>query len=190
MDEASNITRLLDGLAANEPDSRNRFFSTVYADLRRLAMGHLRRQSTLTHLDAPALVHESYLRLVNRGALRVNNRAAFFGYASSVMRSVIIDYVRERGALKRGGELSFQTLTTGLAADYFVVDEIESLHEALHGLQRIDQRLHDVVEMRYFGGLSIEEVAEVMGVSPITVKRDWQKARAYLFKILDRDAAS
>jgi RNA polymerase sigma factor (TIGR02999 family) len=189
VNENNEVTRLLQSVAADEPAARDRFYRTVYTDLRKLAMGHLRRQSTLTNLDAPALVHEAYLRLVNRGALQVNNRAAFFGYASTVMRSVIIDYVRERAAKKRGGDIGFQTLTTGLAEDYFVVDEVEALHEALQHLQRIDQRLHDVVEMRYFGGLSIEEVAEVMAVSTMTVKRDWQKARAYLFTTLKRDAS-
>ncbi len=181
------VTRLLDAIAADEPSARDEFYRIVYNDLKRLARGHLSRQSTLTNLDAPALVNEAYLRLVHRGTLRVNNRAAFFGYASAVMRSVIIDYVRERAAKKRGGDVGFQTLTTGLAADYFVIDEVESLHEALQQLLRIDQRLHDVVEMRYFGGLSIEEVAQVMGVSAMTVKRDWQKARAYLFTTLKRD---
>jgi len=130
------------------------------------------------------LVHEAYLRLTQRGALSAANRNAFFAYASAVMRSVIVDYVRERGAQKRGSDMGFDTLVTGLASDVFVAEEISALHEALEQLKRIDARLHDVVEMRYFGGLTLEDIAEVRGVSSMTVKRDWQKARAYLFEVL------
>jgi RNA polymerase sigma factor (TIGR02999 family) len=176
------ITQLLDALTQGDAAAGERFYAVVYGELKKLAFGHLRRQATLTNLDAPSLVHETFMRLVQRGSLQVVNRRAFFGYASNVMRSVIIDYVRERAAQKRGGDVGFFTLTTGYAEDSFVGHEVDALHEALGQLQRIDERLHDVVEMRYFGGLSIEEVAEVMGVSAITVKRDWQKARAFLFR--------
>jgi RNA polymerase sigma factor (TIGR02999 family) len=177
----NEITGLLDALATNDLQARERFYSAVYGELRKLAFGHLRRHATLTNLDAPSLVHEAFLRLVQRGSLQFANRKIFFGYASSVMRSVIVDYVRERAAQKRGGDIAFLTLTTGYAADTFAGEEVSALHQALLQLQQIDQRLHDVVEMRYFGGLSIDEVAEVMAVSAITVKRDWQKARAFLF---------
>lgn len=183
----NQITRLLGAVARGDPPAREQFFSTVYTELKRLAGGHLRNQGTLTNLDATSLVHEVFIRFVQRGDLELGNRRIFFGYASQVMRSVIIDYVRERGAKKRGGEFTFETLVTGYAGDHFAFDEIEPLHEALNDLRRIDQRLHDVVEMRYFGGLSIEEVADVMGVSSVTVKRDWQKARAYLFQTLKHD---
>lgn len=179
-----HITRLLSSAASGDTRSREQFFSVVYPELKRLAGGHLRNQGTLTNLDATSLVHEVFLRFVHRGQLALGNRRIFFGYASQVMRSVIIDYVRERGAKKRGGGLVFETLVTGYAGDEFAFDEVEPLHEALKDLQKIDSRLHDVVEMRYFGGLSVEEVAEVMGVSSVTVKRDWQKARAYLFNAL------
>jgi RNA polymerase sigma factor (TIGR02999 family) len=175
------ITQLLDALTGGDSAASERFYAVVYSELKKLAFGHLRRQATLTNLDAPSLVHETFMRLVQRGSLHVVNRRAFFGYASHVMRSVIIDYVRERAAQKRGGDPDLLTLTTGYAEDSFVGHEVDALHEALRQLQRIDERLHDVVEMRYFGGLSIEEVAEVLGVSTITVKRDWRKARAFLF---------
>ena len=179
-----DITQLIDSLAAGKPEAGDQFYPLVYDELRRLARSHLRRQATLTHLDAPALVHEAYLRLTQRGALSAANRNAFFAYASAVMRSVIVDYVRERGAQKRGSDMGFDTLVTGLASDVFVAEEISALHEALEQLKRIDARLHDVVEMRYFGGLTLEDIAEVRGVSSMTVKRDWQKARAYLFEVL------
>jgi RNA polymerase sigma factor (TIGR02999 family) len=181
---SGDLTMLLARVGEGDARARDRFFDAVYVELKRLAGGHLRRQGTLTNLDSTSLVHEAFLRFVQRGNIELGNRRIFFGYASQVMRSVIIDYVRERAAKKRGGGVVFQTLVTGYAGDEFAFDEIEPLHEALKDLQRIDQRLHDVVEMRYFGGLSIEEVAEVMGVSSVTVKRDWQKARAYLFKTI------
>ncbi len=180
----TDVTLLLDGLAKGDTVARNDFYRTVYAELKRLAGGHLRHQSTLTNLDATSLVHEVFMRFVQRGGLQLDNRKVFFGYASQVMRSVIIDYVRERGAQKRGGDRRFETLVTGHVGDVFAFDEIEQLHDALGDLQKIDQRLHDVVEMRYFGGLSIDDVAEILGVSSVTVKRDWQKARAYLFKAI------
>jgi len=179
-----DVTQMLDALAAGHSGAQEQFYQSVYGELRKLARSHLRHQATLTHLDAPALVHEAYLRLVQRGALNAVNRRVFFAYASTVMRSVIIDYVRERAALKRGGDIEFQTLVTGFAGDVFAADEIEALHEALAQLKRIDQRVHDVVEMRYFGGLSVEEIAAVQDVSTMTVKRDWQKARAFLFSVL------
>jgi RNA polymerase sigma factor (TIGR02999 family) len=180
----ADLTVLLDAVAGGDDSARNTFYRAVYSELKRLAGGHLRNQSTLTNLDATSLVHEVFMRFVQRGGLQLGNRKIFFGYASQVMRSVIIDYVRERAALKRGGDMRFETLVTGYAGDSFAFDEIEQLHEAMNDLQKIDQRLHDVVEMRYFGGLSIEDVAEIMGVSSVTVKRDWQKARAYLFKAI------
>ncbi len=182
--EGNGLTLLLNAVAKGDAAARNDFYKTVYTELKRLAGGHLRNQSTLTNLDATSLVHEVFLRFVQRGNIELSNRKLFFGYASQVMRSVIIDYVRERAAKKRGGDVAFLTLVTGYAGDEFAFDEIEPLHDALKDLQRIDQRLHDVVEMRYFGGLSTEEVAEVMGISSVTVKRDWQKARAYLFKAI------
>jgi RNA polymerase sigma factor (TIGR02999 family) len=177
----NEITGLLDSLATHDPVARERFYAAVYGELKKLAFGHLRRHATLTNLDAPSLVHEAFLRLVQRGSLQFANRKIFFGYASTVMRSVIVDYVRERAAKKRGGDLGFLTLTTGYAAETFAGDELEALDHALAQLRLVDPRLHDVVEMRYFGGLGIDEVAEVMSVSAITVKRDWQKARAFLF---------
>jgi RNA polymerase sigma factor (TIGR02999 family) len=183
-ENSGELTVLLARVSDGDSRAREHFFETVYTELKRLAGGHLRRQSTLTNLDATSLVHEVFLRFVQRGNLELGNRKIFFGYASQVMRSVIIDYVRERAAKKRGGDVAFQTLVTGYAGDEFAFDEVEPLHEALKDLEKIDRRLHDVVEMRYFGGLSIEEVADVMGVSSVTVKRDWQKARAYLFNAL------
>jgi RNA polymerase sigma factor (TIGR02999 family) len=131
-------------------------------------------------LDGPGLVHEVYLRLAQQESLPGSDRSAFLAYASRVMRSVIIDYVRARSAERRGGGQRMLTLNTGVADQSFDEPQLESLGDALESLERIDERAHRVVEMRYFGGLEIDEIASFLEVSPATVKRDWTKARAYL----------
>jgi RNA polymerase sigma factor (TIGR02999 family) len=174
------ITVLLDEARHGDEASRQRFFTRVYAELDRLARRHLAGQAQLTMLDGPGLVHEVYLRLAHQDSLPGSDRAAFLAYASRVMRSVVIDYVRSRNAQRRGGGQRMLTLTTGVAEQQFSEPQLESLGDALESLERIDERAHRVVEMRYFGGLEIEEIATFLDVSPATVKRDWTKARAYL----------
>jgi RNA polymerase sigma factor (TIGR02999 family) len=118
--------------------------------------------------------------------LQSAQRKAFFAYASHVMRSVIVDYVRERRAQKRGGGEAMITLTTGVAEESIGEDAIAHLHEALKALEQIDARAHLVVEMRYFGGMTEEEIADLLEVSVPTVKRDWRKARALLFDAIGK----
>ena len=182
------ITELLDQARDGDESARERFFSRVYSELDRLAKRHLAGQSQLTMLDGPGLVHEVYLRLAQQEALPGSDRAAFMAYASRVMRSVIIDYVRARSAERRGGGQRMVTLNTGVAEQVFSEPQLESLGDALESLERIDQRAHRVVEMRYFGGLEIEEIATFLDVSPATVKRDWTKARAYLLHTMNLSA--
>jgi RNA polymerase sigma factor (TIGR02999 family) len=176
-----DVTQLLEQAQEGDEGAHNRLFALIYAELQTLARSHLRRDQTFTLLDAPGLVHEVFLRLTQRAELPGRNRRMFLAYASSVMRSVVVDYVRGRGAAKRGGNLAPLTLTTSVAGVVFEEPEIEFLDVALRGLERLDERAHRVVEMRYFGGLGIEEIADVLGVSVATVKRDWQRARAYLY---------
>jgi RNA polymerase sigma factor (TIGR02999 family) len=152
----------------------------VYAELMRLARSQLARAGTMS-LDAPSLVHEAYLRFQGQGAIEFAQRNIFFAYSAQVMRTVIVDYVRERHAQKRGGGEPMLTLTTGIPGVSVGEDGVERLHEVLQALQKIDPRSHQVVELRYFGGLTEEEIAEVLAVSVPTVKRDWRKARAFLF---------
>jgi len=175
------ITQLLEQAQDGDAVAHNRLFAIVYTELETLARAHLRRDHTFTLLDAPGLVHEAFLRLTQRAELPGRNRRMFLAYASSVMRNVVIDYVRGRQAAKRGGDLAPITLTTAMAGVVFSEPEIESLDRALHGLARIDERAHKVVEMRYFGGLAIEEIADLLGTSAATVKRDWTRARAFLY---------
>jgi RNA polymerase sigma factor (TIGR02999 family) len=179
-----DITQLLEWARTGDPSARDALFERVYPDLKYLARRRLSQASALTLLDASSLVHEVYLRWTRQQELPAQSRRIFFAYASKVMRSVILDYVRERRALKRGGGEPVVTLRTGDAAMDARGPNIEALDQAMQQLARIDERSHQIVEMRYFGGLSIEEVSDALEVSPATVKRGWQKARAFLFEVL------
>jgi RNA polymerase sigma factor (TIGR02999 family) len=177
-----DITTLLDQVRSGVSGARERFFASIYAELDQLARRQLGRD--LTTLDAPGLVHEVWLRLEQQREIPGQNRRMFLAYASRAMRSVIIDYVRSRSAERHGGGRNKLTLTTGLADQVFAEPELEALGDALDTLARVDERAHWVVEMRYFGGMEIEEIADVLEISPATVKRDWQKARAFLLHSL------
>jgi RNA polymerase sigma factor (TIGR02999 family) len=159
---------------------------SVYAELMRMARAQIGRSGTLS-LDAPSLVHEAYLRFAKQGAVGTAQRGIFFAYAAQVMRTVIVDYVRERHAQKRGGGEAMITLTTGIPGVSIDEDAIGLLHEALKSLGKIDARSHFVVEMRYFGGMTEEQIADLLEVSVPTVKRDWRKARAFLFDAIGKE---
>jgi RNA polymerase sigma factor (TIGR02999 family) len=176
------ITRLLDQARRGDAVARERFFSAIYSELDRLARGRVGRPDRFTMLDAPGLVHEVYLRLAGQSELPGPDRRSFLAYASRVMRSVIIDYVRSRQAERNGGQRALITLDTGIAGQAFEEPDLLALGDAMESLQRIDERAHSVVEMRYFAGMEIEEIAAYLEISPITVKRDWQKARAFLLQ--------
>ncbi len=156
----------------------------TYDELMVIARSQLGRGNTVS-LDAPSIVHEAYLRLAQRSVLKSLERRQFYAYASRVMRAVVIDYVRERNAQKRGGGEMQVTLTTGIPGVDFNGSGIEELNSALNALAQIDDRSHRVVEMRYFAGLSEQEIADALNVSVPTVKRDWRKARAFLFDSME-----
>ena len=180
---AQTLTRLIDAARLGDLQARDRLYQVLYRDLSRIARGHLARSGAT--LDPAAVIHDSFLRMERSvGDGEFPHRKHFLGYASTVMRSVIVDYVRERKAGKRGGGEAEVTLNTGVAE--LIADEggVLDIHEALSGLAQVDPRCHQVVEMRYFGGLTEEEVAGALGVSVPTVKRDWRKARAFLFDSL------
>ncbi|MGQ0619380.1 MAG: ECF-type sigma factor [Panacagrimonas sp.] len=179
-----DITLLLNSARAGDVEARDTLFKAVYAELRKLARIPLSRQSTLTDLDASGLVNEAYLRLTGRKELPGDNRRAFFSYAAAVMRSVIVDHVRERNAAKRGDGLTRITLVTGDMGQGLQAPEVGALDDALQDLRRIDERCHRVVEMRFFAGMSVDEIAQVLEVSVATVGRDWDKARAFLYRTL------
>ncbi len=183
MDDISGLIRRVN---ADEPGARDQLFAAAYAELRKLARSRLRDGGRNTVLDTTALVHESYLRFLTAGQLRSDDRRAFFAYASRVMRSVIIDAVRERQAERRGGDLDRMTLNTQLldklpAAE----DELLQVNEALEALALAEPRLAKVVEMRYFGGYTEVEIAEALDLTERTVRRDWDKARLLLGAMLN-----
>jgi RNA polymerase sigma factor (TIGR02999 family) len=179
-----DVSVLLKRAHQGEVEARDELFSTVYSELNRLARQKLARDPTFTNLNAASLVHEAYLCLVRQPGIPGDNRRMFYAYAAGVMRSVIVDYVRKRDAHKRGSGVKALTLTSSDPEAELPAPEVEALDDALRQLAQVDERAHQIVEMRYFGGLSIEEVATALDVSPATVKRAWQKARAFLYKIL------
>jgi RNA polymerase sigma factor (TIGR02999 family) len=160
-------------------------FDATYEDLRALARMRLHVQRGGVLLDTTALVHESFLRFAGAGQLRIQDRQHFLCFASKVMRSVVVDHVRECVAARRGGGAPHITLTTQLgnpAADGAA--EILRVHEALEELATLDKRMSQVVEMRYFAGMTETEIAEALGVTDRTVRRDWEKARLLLLDAL------
>jgi RNA polymerase sigma factor (TIGR02999 family) len=176
----ADITRMLHQAVSGDGTARDALFELVYRDLRGLARAKLAHETPLTMLNPTSLVHESWLRLVGNLNTDAQNRRVFFGYASKVMRSVIVDYVRERNAEKRGGGVADVTLLTELAGETVNTEQILAVHEAMTKLKEIDARCHDVVELRYFGGFTVDECAEHLDISAMTVARDWEKARMFL----------
>lgn len=178
------VTQLLEAARRGDEAARDQLFAHLYGELDRLAQSHLSRNAPMTLIDAPALIREVWLRLHRQETLPGSGRPAFLAYASRAMRSVIVDYLRARGADRRGSGVRALTLNTAIEDQPLQEPGIESLDDALRSLERIDERAHRVVEMRYFGGMEIEEIAEHLAISAATVKRDWQKARAYLLHVL------
>ena len=175
------VTRLLAVARNGDPQAGRELYAFLYQDLRRLARSRLRSNTPLTLLDTTALVHESFLRLVNLNQTDVNDRLSFFSYAACVMRSIVIDFVRMKKTERRGGGLSFVTLTDEHADSIAQQeDDIIRVSEALDELAKIDPRATQVVEMRYFAGMTEQEVAAALGVTDRTVRRDWEKAKLLL----------
>ena len=181
----NTLTQLIQQAGAGDEGARDALFSAAYGELRSLARARLRDGGRNTFLETTALVHESYLRFLNSGELRIEDRRAFFAYASKVMRSVIIDSVRERQAQRRGGGLVEVTLDTQAGAGLPSGEaEILQVHDALLALEQAEPRLATVVEMRYFGGYTETEIGEALGLTERTVRRDWDKARLLLMAAL------
>ena len=181
MASMTQLTVLVGQIRGGDAEARDALFAAAYPELHRMARSRLRDGGRSVVLDTTGLVHESYLRFVRVGELRVEDRRAFFAYASQVMRTVIVNSVRERTAQKRGGAGLPLTLSTGLNSDA-ADDEgtVLAVHEALQDLEKADPRLAQVVQMRYFGGYSEKEIAETLDITERTVQRDWEKARLIL----------
>ena len=175
------IRRAQDG----DAEALRMVFDATYAELRAMARARLRMSSRNTLLDTTSLVHEAYLRFAEAGRLRVDDRQHFLKYASHAMRSVIVDFIRERVAQRRGGDAVHVTLNSQIGeATGEAEREILHVHEALEELAHYDARLVAVVEMRYFAGMNETEIAAALGVNERTVRRDWQKARLFLTESL------
>jgi RNA polymerase sigma factor (TIGR02999 family) len=182
---ASNLTNLIEQVASGNQASRDALFAVAYPELRALAHARLYDGGRNTYLATTALVHESYMRFLNAGRLGLDDRRAFFSYSSKVMRSIIIDSVRERRAQRRGGDQARVTMQTNpIGALPAGESEILEIHDALLALEAEEPRLAKVVEMRYFGGFSVNEIAELLGLTERTVRRDWNKARLLLMTSL------
>ena len=178
------LTQLIAAIRAGNDEALGRLYELLYADLHRIAHARLRHANGLT-LQTTGLVNESFLRLVKLGHVDVADRAHFLAYAARTMRSIVVDLAREGLAERRGAGAEQITLGTTLAESLALdTSLVVRIHENLEELGAIDERLAQVVEMRFFGGLDEKEVAEALGVSTRTVERLWEKARAYLFTAL------
>jgi RNA polymerase sigma factor (TIGR02999 family) len=177
------ITQILADWANRDPTARDRLLPIVYEELRRLAHHYMRGEREGHTLQTTALVNEAYLRLAGIDALRWRDRAHFFAMAATLMRRVLVDHARQRGREKRGAGVSVMSLDENVIAPRAAVD-VMALDEALSRLAAADPQQSRVVELRFFGGLSVEETAEVLGISAATVKRDWATAKLWLYNEL------
>jgi len=185
-----DVTVLLQTARDGEPLAVGRLFEMLYPDLKRIAHARLRYRDDRLLMDTGALVNEAYLHLLKTERLQAADRGHFLAYAARVMRNLVVDMVREQQAERRGGGLqSFVTLDTVAiesASSGTGEDEILRVHDALEELALVDERLVRVIEMRYFVGLSNQEIADSLGITTRTVERDWEKARTFLYASLGR----
>jgi len=183
-----DVTALLEAWTAGDTAARDELMPLVYQELRRRAAGYLRHERRNHTLQPTALVNEVYLRLVDQRRAVWQNRAQFFGVASQMMRRILVDRARARRMAKRSGQWARVTLDEAAKASPPVDVDVLDLDAALIRLAAVDPRRSRIAELRFFGGLSLEEAAEVIGISRATVERDWQAARAWLFKELHGEA--
>jgi RNA polymerase sigma factor (TIGR02999 family) len=189
MQSPDNLTQLLIDYSDGKPAALESLLPQVYGELKKLAGHYLRREVAGHTLQPTALVHEAYFKLIDQREVRWKNRAHFFGVAAQLMRRILIDHARLKKAAKRGGSQAKVSFDEGLHWGGEEAPDLLALDNALERLSQMDERQGRVVELRYFGGLSIEETAEVLNTSPATVKRDWITAKAWLYRELSQDTA-
>lgn len=180
MTSDADITALLVDWGKGDPSALERLLPLVERELHRLAHSYMRREDPDHTLQTTALINETYLRLVDQRKVEWQNRAHFFGIAAQIMRRILLNYARDQNRQKRGGKAIHVSLSEAMIMPAEKDRELIALNDALNRLEALDARKSKVVELRYFGGLSVEEAAEVLDVSPITVMRDWQFAKAWL----------
>jgi RNA polymerase sigma-70 factor (ECF subfamily) len=181
-----DVTELLMAWRDGDEDALSRLTPLVYDEIRRLAAAHMRREKAGHTLQTSALVNEAYIRLVDSSRVRWQNRAHFLAVASQLMRRILVDFARTRRYQKRGGDWHQVTLDDGLGVTTRLDSDLVALDEALQELAKLDPRKARVIELRFFGGLSLEETSEALQVSTDTVGRDWRAAKAWLTRELKR----
>jgi RNA polymerase sigma factor (TIGR02999 family) len=181
MQTSEDVTQLLVRWSAGDSAALEKLMPLVYSELRRLARNYLRRERQSHTLQPTALVNEAYLKLIDQRNARWQNRAQFYGVAAQMMRRILVDHARQHQAAKRGGSSQQQVSITAAGQLGEKPDlDLLALHEALKELKTFDPQQERIVELKFFGGLSIDETAEVMGIGHATVERDWKMARAWL----------
>ncbi len=182
--ELQQITKLLVDWSEGNEFAQDQLFPLVYEELRQMARRYMRRQPSEHTLQTTELIHEAYLKLANQDEKAWQNRAHFFGVAAKAMRHILVDYARSKQSRKRGDWKSRVTLSENVIISTENSDEMVALDDALKQLSTLDERKSRVVELKFFGGLNIEEIAEVLKISDKTVKRDWRFARTWLLRQL------
>ncbi len=183
MGPAPDVTQLLVNWSRGDEAALEQLMPLVYGELRRLAQAYLRRERSNHTLQSTALVHEAFLRMVSQQDVQWKNRAHFYGIAAQMIRRILVDYARSQHAEKRGsGAVKLELDEAMAVAQPGVEIDLLGLNDALDRLAELDERQSRVVELRFFAGLSIEETAEVLHLSPASIKREWQTARAWLFR--------
>jgi RNA polymerase sigma factor (TIGR02999 family) len=180
VEDPGEITRLLQAAAIGDTGAESRLVNLVYPELLRLARGFMHRERAGHTLQPTALVNEVYLRLAGNDAMQWKNRSQFYAMAATLMRRILVDHARERRANKRIGGRRRVDLNAGIALSEHRIEEVLLVDDALTRLAGLDQRQSRIVELRFFGGLTEEEIADLLGISLRTVKRDWSFARAWL----------
>ena len=184
--DSKPITQILSELKNGKKDALDELLPFVYQELRQLASIYLRNERSNHTLQPTALVHEAYLRLIGQKEVDWKNRAHFFGVSAHLMREILIEYARLKSRQKRGGEFKTQ-IELDDAVSYIGGKELDviAVDEALTKLENLDERQARIVEMKFFGGLTVEEIAEVLSISPATIKREWSTAKLLLYKMLN-----
>jgi len=186
-EHTEDVTTLLGQVRGGSREAADRLMPLIYAELRRMAAGYMQRERPDHTLQATALVHEAYLRMTGERAGEWQNRAHFFAIAAHTMRQVLLDYARRHRAEKRGGALGRKVdIDAELIVAREKLEDVLALDEALERLAELDPEQSRLIELRFFGGLSVEEAAEVLGVSTATIKRQWRSARAWLHQQMTR----
>ena len=179
--QTGEVTRLLGELRTGKTGAEAQLFALVYDELRRIAASYLRRERPDHTLQPTALVHEAYLRLIEQSEQNWQNRAHFIGIGAHLMRQILVDHARKKFAAKRGGHAQAVTLDDVALPQIQRLEELLALDEALSKLESLDERQSRIVELRFFGGLTEEEISHLLGISVRTIKRDWNVARAWLY---------